>query len=267
MKINPDLTIIMPVYNEQDNLPRVMEILSQKLSQWVKSYEILIVDDGSTDRTVQIAGELAQRNDQIRVLRHPENRGPGSGIITGLAHAMGDLVTFIPADLAISMDQFPRYLEAAKDAELVIGIRSDRSDYSLLRKINSHVYIWLIKLLFQMKHRQFNYVHLYHRHIFDQFDVWSDGVFITAEIMIRGRDHGFTLKEVEIDYVPRTSGKASCGNPSIIMKTFGDLIVFWLMWVFRKHHKLKPRLSSSNITAKVRQHESGLNNGAGYIGD
>lgn len=236
----------MPVYNEQDNLPEVMEILRQKLSKWVESYEILIVDDGSTDRTVQIAQQLSGSDGRIRLLRHMENRGPGSGIITGLTHAAGRLVTFIPADLAISMDQFPKYLEAAEDAELVIGIRSDRSDYAFFRKVNSYVYIWLIKLLFRMKQRQFNYVHLYHRSIFDQIDVWSDGVFITAEIMIRGRDHGFKLKEVEIDYVPRTRGKASCGRPSIILKTFKDLLLFWILWVLGQHKKLKPRLINNH---------------------
>lgn len=246
MNHNPKLSVIMPVFNEQDNLPSVMDILRQTLPQWVESYEILIVDDGSMDNTADIAKDISNADDRIRVLQHLENRGPGSGIITGLAHAKGDLVTFIPADLAVSMDQFPKYLEAAEYADLVIGIRSDRSDYSIMRKINSYVYIWLIKLLFQMKQRQFNYVHLYRRSIFEHMDVWSDGVFITAEIMVRGRDHGFKLQEVEIDYVPRTKGKASCGKPHIILKTFKDLILFWSFWAIRQHHRLKPRFSSKD---------------------
>jgi glycosyltransferase involved in cell wall biosynthesis len=263
MDPTPELTIIMPVFNEQDNLPDVMGILGRKLSQWVESYEILIIDDGSTDHTCKIAAELMEQDDRIRLIRHPQNRGPGSGIITGLAQATGKLVTFIPADLAIAMDQFPRYLEAAKEAELVIGIRSDRSDYSLMRKINSYVYIWMIKLLFQMKQRQFNYVHLYHRHIFNRFNVWSDGVFITAEIMIRGRDHGFTLKEVEIDYIPRTKGKASCGKPAIIFKTFRDLVLFWMMWVVGKQNILKPRLRSGSPKQGRRLQFTSADNGAG----
>jgi glycosyltransferase involved in cell wall biosynthesis len=242
MPIEPELSVIIPVFNEEENLPAVMGILDRKLSQWVKAYEILIVDDGSTDQTANVARHLAREDARIQVLTHSENRGPGSGIITGLKHAKGRLVTFIPADLAISIDQFPRFLKAAEDAELVIGIRSDRSDYSILRKINSYVYIWLIKLLFHMKQRQFNYVHLYHRAIFDHLDVWSDGVFITAEIMIRGRDRGYALKEVEIDYIPRTSGKASCGKPSIILKTFKDMISFWSLWILGLHHRLTSRL-------------------------
>ena len=219
MSAAPELSIIMPVFNEQDNLPNVISILNDKLPQWVTSYE-------------------------IRLLQHRENKGPGSGIITGLANANGRLVTFIPADLAIAIDQFPKYLEAAKEAELVIGIRSDRSDYSFLRKINSFVYIGLVKLLFRMKQRQFNYVHLYQRRIFENLEVWSEGVFITAEIMIRGRDYGYKIKEVEIDYVPRTRGKASCGKPTIILKTFRDLSLFWILWQFNQHHRLEPRLRS-----------------------
>lgn len=234
----------MPVFNEQENLPNVISILKQKLPQWVKHYEILIVDDGSTDQTVNVVRQISSEDDRIHLHRHGVNKGPGSGIITGLAVAKGRLVTFIPADLAISLDQFPDYLEAAKEAELVIGIRSDRSDYSFLRKVNSYVYIWLIKLLFQMRQRQFNYVHLYHRSIFDHIDVWSDGVFITAEIMIRGRDSGYRLKEVEIDYIPRTAGKASCGRPSIIIKTFKDMMLFWMLWALGRQEMLKPRLSN-----------------------
>lgn len=244
MNPHPELSLIMPVFNEQSNLPDVIAVLGEKLPQWVESYEILIVDDGSTDQTAAIARELEGLDNRIRLLQHPQNRGPGSGIITGLAHAKGSLITFIPADLAITMDQFPKYLEAAENADLVIGIRSDRSDYSFIRKINSIVYIWLIKLLFGMKQRQFNYVHLYQRKIFSSIDVWSDGVFITAEIMIRCRDKRFRLQEVEIDYVPRTRGKASCGKPSIILKTFKDLLVFWLLWAVHKQDRLKPRLKS-----------------------
>jgi glycosyltransferase involved in cell wall biosynthesis len=178
---------------------------------------------------------------RIRLLRHDTNRGPGSGILTGIANARGILITFIPADLAITLDQFPKYLEAAKHADVVVGIRSDRSDYSFLRKINSHTYIWMVKILFGMRQRQFNYVHLYRREIFKQVDIWSQGVFITAEIMIRARDCGFRIKEVEIDYVPRISGKASCGRPAVIGKTFSDLMTFWRFWVMHRLDQLEPK--------------------------
>ncbi len=226
--MDPYLSIILPAYNEEENLLNTVQLLKEKISPLVPSVEILIVDDGSTDRTGEIADGMAERDSIVRVFRHPTNQGPGSGVHTALPLARGEWIIFIPADIAIDLDQFQKYLEAAKECDVVVGIRSDRSDYSLLRKLSSVVYIALIKLLFNMKERQFNYVHMYRRNIFDHFHVDMKGVFITAEIMIKARDAGFRLKEVEINYVPRVAGVATCGRPSVISRTIIDMFRFWI---------------------------------------
>jgi hypothetical protein len=92
--------------------------------------------------------------------------------------------------------------------------------------------IALIRLLFGMRVRQFNYVHLYKRHIFDAITIESRGVFMTAEVLIKARDLGYRLVEVEIGYVPRRVGQGACGRPGVIAKTVWELTGFWVRWMW-----------------------------------
>ncbi|MBI4975243.1 glycosyltransferase family 2 protein [Candidatus Peregrinibacteria bacterium] len=230
----PYLTIVIPAYNEDKNLECAVSLIKQKIKPLLSSYEILIVDDGSSDNTGMIADKLSSGDKEIRVIHHHKNLGPGSGLFTGINNAYGEFIIFIPADIAIDLDQFNKYLEASKEADIVVGLRNDRKDYSIFRKINSVIYIWMIKLLFNMRQRQFNYVHLYRKSIFDRIKIESKSVFITAEILIKARDLGYRLTEVEINYVPRKFGEGSCSKPIVIYNTFKDMIVFWFQWIFRK---------------------------------
>ncbi len=227
-----ELSIILPVYNEEENLKPTVELLIEKISILIRNFEIVIVDDGSKDKTYQIAKELSERNKFIRIIKHEKNLGPGSGIATGLKYVKGELITFIPADIAMDLNQFQKYIEAAKDSDVVVGVSSQRTDYSTFRKINSAVYIFLIKFLFGVRQRQFNYIHLYHRKIFEKIKVESNSVFITAEIVIKAKKMGYKISEVDINYIPRTRGSASCGKLNVIAKTFFDMILFWLKWTF-----------------------------------
>lgn len=225
------LSIVMPAYNEEQNLRQFVPLVIEKVRPQVSSFELMIVDDGSVDNTVAVARELAQKYPEVRLIEHGTNRGPGSGLRTGIQESKAEWVIFIPADIAIDLDTFHRYIDATQQADVVVGVRSDRRDYSFLRKINSVVYIWMVKILFLMKQRQFNFVHMYRRKIFESCMPESQGVFITAEIMVRARDRGFRLQEVDVPYVPRAFGEATCGKPKVVGKTAGDLFHFWLRWI------------------------------------
>ncbi len=224
----PYLSVVVPAYNEEVNLPNTVHAVAAKLEELDVTYEIIIVDDGSTDATPERARDLAAANPRIRLERHPENRGPGSGVFTGIELAEGDFVMFIPADLALDLDHLYKYLDAARTADLVVGLRSDRRDYSFPRKIVSYTNIFLIRTLFGMKQRQFNYIHCYRRTLLQQLNIESRGVFITAEIMIKANDLGYRLVEVEIPYVPRVAGVATCGRAAVILQTVRDLLRLWL---------------------------------------
>ena len=227
------LSVVVPVYNEKEGLKKSLLFLCKKISRCVDRFEILIVDDGSTDGSGEMAEDLSRSEEYpIRVIHHTANIGPGSGIYTGIREARGEWIIFIPADIAIDLDQFDRYLEGSKRADIVVGLRSDRRDYSWVRKMNSLGYIWLIKILFRMPQKQFNYVQMYKKEIFNRIKIESKTVFVTAEILIKARDLGYIIEEVEINYIPRETGQASCGKISVIVKTLRDVISFWLRWRF-----------------------------------
>jgi glycosyltransferase involved in cell wall biosynthesis len=228
------VSVVVPAYNEEENLSATVAQVARKLDELDTTFEIVIVNDGSTDRTREIAEKLAAADARIRLINHQRNLGPGSGVFTGIEAAEGDFVIFIPADLALDIDELYKYIDASRTCDLVVGIRSDRRDYSAFRKFVSHVNIGLIKLLFGMKERQFNYIHMYRRAMLNRINIESRGVFITAEIMIKARDLGYRLQEVDITYVPRTSGRATCGSVKVIMETVRDLFRIWWKRTFHK---------------------------------
>lgn len=225
--MEPYLSVVIPAFNEQANLRPTVAQVSDKLDELGASFEIIIVNDGSTDRTREIAEELSRADDRVALISHPRNLGPGSGVFTGIQACKGEFVMFIPADLALDINDLHKYIEASGRCDLVVGIRSDRRDYSLFRKFVSLVNIAMIKLLFGMKERQFNYIHTYRREMLERLNIESRGVFITAEIMIKARDLGYRLEEVEIRYLPRSGGKATCGSPAVIFRTVKDLLRIW----------------------------------------
>jgi glycosyltransferase involved in cell wall biosynthesis len=231
--MQPYLSVVVPAYNEEANLRATVGRVSGKLDALGTTFEIIIVNDGSTDGTKAIAEELSASDARIRLINHPRNLGPGSGVFTGIESSNGEFVIFIPADLALDIDDLTKYIETSKSCDLVVGIRSDRRDYSVFRKFVSLVNIALIKILFQMKERQFNYIHMYRRAMLSRIEIESRGVFITAEIMIKARDLGYRLKEVDIRYVPRSAGKATCGSRKVILRTVKDLFRLWWKRTFR----------------------------------
>ncbi|GAB4330341.1 MAG: hypothetical protein Kow0099_00870 [Candidatus Abyssubacteria bacterium] len=232
--MEPYVSVVIPAYNEEANLRETVGVVSDKLDALGTAFEIIIVNDGSIDRTRAIAEALSSSDTRIRLINHPRNLGPGSGVFTGIGAATGEFVIFIPADLALDIDDLKKYVEASRNCDLVVGIRSDRRDYSLFRKLVSLVNIALIKILFQMKERQFNYIHMYRREMLQRIDIESRGVFITAEIMIKARDLGYRLQEVDVRYVPRLAGKATCGSAKVISRTVKDLFRLWWKRTFHK---------------------------------
>lgn len=234
-----DLTVLVPAFNEEAGLESSVTLLRTQLAQLGISFEILIVNDASRDRTGEIADELARCFPEVRVVHHPTNRGIGGGFLTGVAEARGEWLILIPADLAMDLAELSKYLRAAEDADVVVGIRSDRSDYSGWRLLVSWLNIRLIQLLFAMPQRQFNYISMYRLSVLRQMRIeyWRSA-FFHAETLIKARDLGYRLVEVEVHYVPRASGRATGAKPGLILRTLRDMGLFWLRRTFLRRNSL-----------------------------
>jgi len=227
--MRPRLSVFVPAYNEAGNLAHCVATIRSKMDELHVSAEILIVNDGSTDSTGSLADELARKYPQVRVFHHPINRGIGAAFLTALGEAGGDWLILIPADLALHPDELRRYIVAAPQADIVVGLRTDRSDYTLLRRIVSWTNIRLIQTLFRMKLRQFQYISMYRLEVLRAIKIeYGRSAFFLAEILIKARDRGYRLVEVEIRYAPRLTGKPTGAKAVLIVLTVIDILRYWL---------------------------------------
>ena len=117
----PHLSVAVLAYNEHDNLPIALEELLRELATCGVSWELLIIDDGSTDGTGQLADQLAGDRPGVRVLHHPQNLGLGGGYRTGFREARGEWLTFFPADAQFPASIIGTFLRASRDADMVLG--------------------------------------------------------------------------------------------------------------------------------------------------
>jgi len=236
---NPWLTVLMPAYNEATGLEGSVSQVIARLRQLQVPSEILIIDDCSTDRTGEVADTLAEYHAgdstiTVRVCHHERNQGIGGGMRTGIAESRGQWLILIPADLAMDLADLDKYLNAAPSADIVVGIRSNRRDYTIRRRLVSSVNIGLIRFLFHMKLHQFQYISMYRLTVLRNMSIqcWRSA-FFHAEILITARDLGYRLAEVEIHYLPRASGNATGASWRLVARTGRDMLLYWARWIAR----------------------------------
>jgi glycosyltransferase involved in cell wall biosynthesis len=222
------LTVVVPAYEEAGSLEAVVRQVAALLRVDPGEDEIVVVDDGSRDGTGDLAEGLARSIPRLRVVRHERNLGSGAAILSGIAAARGDLVIYVPADGQFHLPEISAFREAIQGADIVIGARMRRSDYSWFRCLSSRAFIVLVNALFDQDFRDVNWVHMWRRRIFDVVEPRSRGVFLLEEILVRAARRGFVVREIQSFYIPRRSGKAKGSHPATILKTIYEMAAFWI---------------------------------------
>ncbi len=225
------LSVFYPMWNEQDYIERAMRFGKRACEGLVESgdiadYELIIIADKSTDRTAQIADQLAAADPHIRVIHHERNRKLGGSMKTGFAAATGDLVLYTDADLPFDMDELPRAVRLLRDYEvdIISAYRFDRTGEGSLRAIYTFVYNGLIKALFGVKVRDINFAFkLCRRRIFEHVELKSEGSFIDAELVIRSTRMGYEIMQMGVDYFPRTRGESTLSSPGVIFTILKEM--------------------------------------------
>jgi dolichol-phosphate mannosyltransferase len=153
--------------------------------------------------------------------------GSGRAILTGFSAAGCNLVTYIGADGQFAPRELIRFFPAIDNSDIVVAFRSSRCDYSAYRLFNSFVYLYLIYILFSLKIKDINWVHLYKREAIKGIKINSSGVFMLGEMLIKAKEKGFKIAEVETSYFPRRAGKAKCSKPAVALKAFSEIFRLW----------------------------------------
>lgn len=226
------LSFFFPCYNEAENIGAMIEQAAQVGETYGVDYEVIVVDDGSRDATFNLAQAVAQKDNRVRVLRHPTNQGYGAAVRTGVAAATKELVFQTDSDRQFTLSELPRFLEAIDGADLVVGYRAPRRD-PFLRLLNGWGWALAVNLLFGYHARDIDCAFkVFRRRVAQAVQVRSGGATYSAEFLIRARRHGFRIAELPIySHRPRKAGSPTGARLHVILRAFRDL--FRLRWELR----------------------------------
>jgi glycosyltransferase involved in cell wall biosynthesis len=223
------LSVIVPACNEEASLEEAIRRLHRVLDALPLAAEIIIVNDGSRDRTAAIADQLARELSGVRTV-HQENQGIGGAFRTGAARATGDYLMLWPADMPAAPADLAPYVAELGRADVIVGCRRQRVGYNPLMRANAWLYPKLVALLFGLRVRDVNWIHAYRREVFLQIRLTQRGIPMLAEALVRLRDLGASLVEVEVIMKARQGGVPSASRVRVMARTLAGLFSFWREW-------------------------------------
>lgn len=223
------LTVVVLAYNEEDNLgPVVREsVLCLEGSALVSAFELLVVDDGSTDGTWAVLTALCAGDSRVRALRHPVNRGMGAAVKTGYGGAALEYVTFVPADGQVPVREILKMVPAAlAGADMVLGNYTQRQQVDGRgRMLLSRGLRWLMAAMLGTT-REMSGVVLFRRALLDTLPIKSETFFANLEFPVRAIRAGLDVRDVPIEVHARRSGQSKVANLRRIRRVAGELVKF-----------------------------------------
>ncbi len=220
-----DLSVVLPAFNEEANIEAVVRNCVAYLDERLLDYELLVVNDGSRDRTGEILDRLAGEVPRLRPLHHPQNRGYGSALRTGFAAATKRFVFYMDGDGQFDIRDLDRLFPLATDEDhIVTGFRIERRD-PFMRRLNAKLFGgFLVRVMLGVRVRDLNCAFkLIPRKVLEQITFESTGALINAELYGRAVRRGFGIKEVGVHHYPRTAGVQTGAHLSVILRAFYDL--------------------------------------------
>jgi hypothetical protein len=217
------LSLCMPAYNEQDVIEDTLDAAVAILSAFVERFEVIVVDDGAKDRTGELVANYAKRDPRIRLIRHPENRGYGAAVSTGLRAAKGDLVAFSDSDGQFSFLDLAQLLVRLPGTDIVVGYRYQRADH-WMRRFNAWGWGRLVRLVLGVRIRDLDCAFkIFPRQVIEQIQLTSGGAAINAEIMAQCTHGGLKVRETPVRHFPRYSGAPTGAARKVILRAFREL--------------------------------------------
>jgi glycosyltransferase involved in cell wall biosynthesis len=245
----PRLTFFFPAHNEEENVEETTRRALDEIGPLVDgSIEVLIVDDGSTDRTPVLADALAAADERVRV-HHQANRGYGGALRAGFAEARGELIGFSDGDLQFDLHEFGRLLDRLGDerrpVDAVIGYRIKRRDPPH-RLFIAKTYNAIASVLFGLRVRDIDCaMKVFRRELFDGLRLDTDSPFLSAELLIKLRARGERMAQVGVNHYPRAAGTNTGASFRKILRTFRDIgRLRWALWTRRAEVLGTPRRSA-----------------------
>jgi glycosyltransferase involved in cell wall biosynthesis len=222
------LSYFFPAHNEEANLEGLVEEALETLPTLAETFEIIAVDDGSRDRTGEIADRLAAAHPGVvRVVHHPVNRGYGGALRSGFEASRYELLAFTDGDRQFRIADLGRLTARLREPDrpdIVVGYRIRRAD-PLVRVLYARTYKLANRIFFGLRVRDVDCAaKLFRREALEGVRVESGGAFFSAELLIKARNLRRTIVEVGVPHYPRTAGSPTGAKPSVIWRAVKD---FW----------------------------------------
>lgn len=226
---SPALSLVVPAFNEEAALDESIRRAEATLASLGLAFEILVINDGSGDRTGEIADRLASDLLRVRVF-HQENQGIGGAFRTGLRNSRGRYVALWPVDMPCTPEDLAPFTNAIGKGSVIVGCRRARVGYNPLMQLNALVYPYLVRALFGLKLRDVNWICLYDGALLRQIPLTQSGIPMLAEILVRMRDAGATFHEIDVEMVQRTAGVPSAARFRVMRRTLVGLFDLYRSW-------------------------------------
>ncbi len=229
----PELSLVLPAHNEVENIRWLLPHLAETLPALAERFEVILVDDGSTDGTGATATALADDlGIELRIVRHPRKSGYGATVGDGLRAARLAYAAFTDADGQFEVADFGLLLPLLDSADLVGGWREERND-AAMRSVVSWVFNTLILVLYRLPYRDIDCaMKVMRREVLDSVQLNARSALINTELYYKARHAGWRIAQCPVPHHPRRAGRRSGARPRAIARAIKELIVF--RWTMRR---------------------------------
>lgn len=223
----PAISVFLPSHNEEGNVERVVRSYLAELPRVADDFEVIVVDDGSRDRTGEIADRLAAEDSHVKVVRHHVNQGYGGAVISGIRAATKPYVLLCDGDGQFDPSDLERLIPFVPEYDVVAGHRVRRAD-PLIRKINGNAWTILVRVLLGITISDIDCgFKLFKREKLEGMVLRARGAMISTELMARLAGRNAKVIEVDVKHLPRLTGEQSGANLKVVARAFKELIALY----------------------------------------
>jgi glycosyltransferase involved in cell wall biosynthesis len=228
MKAGEGISAVLPAYNEESALAGTVAGLRSVLERLGRPFEIIVVDDGSTDGTPAVADGLSRADPAVRVVHHPHNEGYGAALKSGFAAARQAWVFLMDSDGQFDPAELPGFVDEASRADFVVGYRIDRADPPH-RKLFAKAWAMMMRLLLGIRARDVDCAFkLMRRSYLAAMPLEAGGAFLSAEMLAKARRLGAQFAERPVKHLPRRGGRQTGGSIKVLLRAFYEMGRLWL---------------------------------------
>jgi glycosyltransferase involved in cell wall biosynthesis len=225
-----ELSIFFPFWNEEENIEKTVTSASFVADQIAKKWEIIMVDDGSSDNTLKIAQRLAKKDLRLRVISHQPNRGYGAALRAGFTNAKYNYIVFTDGDAQFDFTEVTKFIESIDKADMVIGYRKKRRDKNLFKRL---LLMYMLKIwdfvLFRFSVKDIDCAFkMFKKEAIDIImPLRSEGALISTEILAKAKKKKLRIREVGVTHYPRQKGHQSGANMPVITRAVLESLILW----------------------------------------